>query len=79
MRKLYRLTKTQLDRLKPFLPKSRGKPRVDDPLPGSGLAANRERGKVLSGMIFIQRKNLMWKHAPWAHGPSKALYNRWKP
>ena len=48
-----------------FFPKSRGKPRVDD-------------RRVLSGIIFIQRNGLMWKHAPCAYGPPKTLYNRWK-
>jgi len=41
------LTEAQVERLKPFFPKPRGKPRVDD-------------RKVLSGMIFIQRNGLMW-------------------
>ena len=59
------LTEAQIERLKPFFPKSRGKPRVDD-------------RRVLSGMIHIQRNGLMWKHAPAAHGPPKTLYNRWK-
>ena len=65
MSELYWLTETQVERLKPFFPKSRGKPRVDD-------------RKVLSGIIFIQRNGLMWKHAPAAYGPPKTLYNRWK-
>lgn len=65
MSELYWLTDEQMDRLRPFFPKSRGKPRVDD-------------RRVLSGIIFIQRNGLMWKHAPAAYGPSKTLYNRWK-
>ena len=65
MSELYWLTETQVERLKPFFPKSRGKPRVDD-------------RKVLSGIIFIQRNGLMWKHAPSAYGPPKTLYTRWK-
>ena len=36
------LSEAQVDRLRPFFPKSRGKPRVDDRLPGTGLPANRE-------------------------------------
>ena len=36
----------------------------------------RERGRVLSGIIFIQRNGLKWKHAPAADGPPKTLYNR---
>ena len=62
---LYWLTDAQMERLRPFFPKSRGKPRVDD-------------RRVLSGIIFIQRNGLMWKHAPAAYGPPKTLYNRWK-
>ena len=65
MSELYWLTAAQVERLKPFFPKPRGKPRVDD-------------RKVLSGIIFIQRNGLMWKHAPAAYGPPKTLYNRWK-
>ena len=45
---LYWLTEMQVERLKPFFPKPRGKPRVDD-------------RKVLSGIIFIQRNGLMWR------------------
>ena len=65
MSELYWLTDVQMERLRPFFPKSRGKPRVDD-------------RRVLSGIIFIQRNGLMWKHAPAAYGPPKTLYNRWK-
>ena len=61
---LYCLTKVQVERLKPFFPTSRGRTRVDD-------------RKVLSGIIFIQRNGLMWKHAPSAYGPPKTLYTRW--
>ena len=63
MSELYWLTDDQMERLRPFFPKSRGRPRVDD-------------RRVLS--IFIQRNGLMWKHAPAAYGPRKTLYNRWK-
>jgi transposase len=65
MGELYWLTDVQMERLRPFFPKSRGKPRVDD-------------RRVLSGIIFIQRNGLMWKHAPREYGPPKTLYNRWK-
>ena len=51
MSELFWLSDAQMERLKPFFPKSRGKPRVDD-------------RRVLSGIIFIQRNGLMWKHAP---------------
>lgn len=53
-----------MERLRPFFPKSRGKPRVDDQ-------------KVLSGIIFINRNGLRWRDAPAAYGPPKTLYNRW--
>lgn len=65
MSELYWLTDEQMDWLRPFFPKSRGRPRGDD-------------RRVLSGIIFIQRNGLMWKHAPSAYGPPKTLYNRWK-
>jgi transposase len=58
------LTEAQMERLKPFFPTSRGKPRVDD-------------RRVLSGIIHIQRNGLMWKDAPVEYGPYKTLYNRW--
>ncbi len=65
MSDLFWLSEAQVERLKPFFPKSRGKPRVDD-------------RRVLSGIIYIQRNGLMWKHAPRDYGPPKTLYNRWK-
>ena len=68
----------QMERLTPFFPKSHCKPRVDDPLPGSGLPTNRERARVLSGIIFIKRDWARWSDAPWEYGPTKTLYNRWK-
>ena len=65
MSDLYWLSEAQVARLRPYFPKSRGKPRVDD-------------RRVLSGIIYIQRNGLMWKHAPQDYGPPKTLYNRWK-
>jgi transposase len=47
-------------RLEPFVPKSHGKPRVDD-------------RRVLSGIIFIHRNGLRWHDAPSAYGPHKTL------
>ena len=64
MSEFYWLTDAQMERLRPFFPKSRGKPRVDD-------------RRVLSGIIHIQRNGLMWKDAPAEYGPHKTLYNRW--
>ena len=65
MSDLFWLTDAQMARLEPFLPKSHGKPRVDD-------------RRVLSGIIFINRNGLRWRDAPAAYGPHKTLYNRWK-
>ena len=65
MSNLFWLTDEQMERLKPFFPKSHGKPRVDD-------------RRVLSGIIFINRNGLRWCDAPRVYGPPKTLYNRWK-
>jgi transposase len=56
MSECFWLTEAQMERLQPFLPRSRGKPRVDD-------------RRVLSGIIHIQRNGLTWKDAPVAYGP----------
>lgn len=64
MSNLLWLTKVQMERLRPFFPKSHGKPRVDD-------------RRVLSGIIFINRDGLRWRDAPREYGPPKILYNRW--
>ncbi len=65
MSNLFWLSDEQMERLKPFFPKSHGKPRVDD-------------RRVLSGIIFINRNGLRWCDAPREYGPPKKLYNRWK-
>ncbi|MCJ8139958.1 IS5 family transposase [Falsirhodobacter halotolerans] len=52
-------------RLRPYFPKSHGRPRVDD-------------RRVLSGIIFVNRNGLRWRDAPREYGPAKTLYNRWK-
>jgi transposase len=65
MSNLFWLTDDQMERLRPFFPKSHGKPRVDD-------------RRVLSGIIFINRNGLRWCDAPREYGPPKTLYNRWK-
>jgi len=65
MSDLFWLTDEQMERLKPFFPKSHGGPRVDD-------------RRVLSGIIFINRNGLRWCDAPREYGPPKTLYNRWK-
>ena len=46
--------------------------------PATVCLANRERGRVLSGIIFIHRNGLRWCDAPKEYGPPKTLYNRWK-
>ena len=65
MSEVFWLTEAQVERLRPFFPKSRGRARVDD-------------RRVLSGIIYVNRNGLMWKDAPAAYGPPKTLYNRWK-
>ncbi len=65
MSNLFWLTEEQMERLRPFFPKSHGKPRVDD-------------RRVLSGIIFINRNGLRWCDAPPEYGPPRTLYNRWK-
>ena len=57
------LTDEQMERLRPFFPKSRGKPRVDD-------------RRVLSGIIYVKKSGLQWKDTPSVYGPPKTLYNR---
>ena len=59
----YWLSETQLDRLKPFFPRSHGVPRVDD-------------RRVLSGIIHVLKRGLQWRDAPAEYGPHKTLYNR---
>ena len=65
MSNLFWLTEAQMARLRPYFPKSHGRPRVDD-------------RRVLSGIIFITRNGLRWCDAPSEYGPPKTLYNRWK-
>jgi transposase len=65
MSNLFWLSEVQMVRLRPFFPKSRGKPRVDDL-------------RVLSGIVFFNRNGLRWHDAPADYGPPKTLYNRWK-
>jgi len=65
MSDLFRLNDAQMARLKPYFPKSHGKPLVDD-------------RRVRSGKIFINRNGLRWRDALKEYGPHKTLYNRWK-
>ena len=63
MRTLFYLSESQLERIKPFFPRSHGVPRVDDRC-------------VVSGIIYVIKHGLQWKDAPDEYGPHKALYNR---
>ena len=65
MSNLYWLSEAQMERLRPYFPKSHGVSRVDD-------------RRVLSGIIFVNRNGLRWGDAPREYGPHKTLYNRWK-
>ena len=51
MSNLFWLTEAQMAHLRPFFPKSDGRPRVDDL-------------RVLSGIIFINRNDLRWFDVP---------------
>ena len=46
----------QMRRIEPFLPRSRGLPRVDD-------------RRVVGGIVTVIRHGLQWKDAPTGHGP----------
>ena len=48
------LTDRQMARLRPFFPKSRGKPRVD-------------HRRVLSGIIYIKKNGLQWSEGRSRH------------
>ena len=76
MTEMILLSKAQMARISPFFPLSHGMPRVDDPLPGIGLSSNRERGRVISGIIFVIRNGLRWRDVPVTYGPHKTIYNR---
>jgi len=63
------LSQSQMRRLLPLFPRSRGLRRVDD-------------RRVISGIIYVIRHGLQWKDAPRCYGPPKTLYNRfirWEP
>ena len=63
MRTLFYLSESQLERIKPFFPRSHGAPRVDD-------------RRVVSGIIYVIKHGLQWKDAPDEYGPHKTLCNR---
>lgn len=60
---VFMLSESQMKRIEPFFPLAHGMPRVDD-------------RRVLSGIVYVIRHGLLWKDAPKAYGPHKALYNR---
>ncbi|WP_366141634.1 transposase, partial [uncultured Desulfovibrio sp.] len=51
MSTLFYLSSAQMDTIRPFFPRSRGVPRVDDQ-------------KILSGIIYVLKFGLQWKDAP---------------
>jgi putative transposase len=63
MSDLFWLTNSQLNKIKPYFPPSRGVPRVDDL-------------RVISGIIHVLKRGLQWRDAPKEYGPYKTLYNR---
>lgn len=65
MSNLFWLTEAQMDRPRPFFPKSHGRPRVGG-------------RRILSDIIFTNRDGLRWLDTLLVYGPPKALHNRWK-
>ncbi len=63
MSEYYWLSEDQINRIKPYFPRSHGVPRVDD-------------RRVLSGIIHVLKRGLQWRDAPSEYGPHKTLYNR---
>jgi transposase len=59
----YWLSEAQLERIKPYFPRSHGRPRVDD-------------RRVISGIVHVIRNGLRWRDAPEVYGPHKTPYNR---
>lgn len=47
MAELFLLSRTQMRRIEPFFPRSRGLPRVDD-------------RRVISGIVYVIRHGLQW-------------------
>lgn len=50
----------QVDRLRPFLLRGHGRPRLNDQ-------------RVLIGIVFINRNGLRWRDAPGPYGSQKTL------
>ena len=62
-RTLFMLSKKKMKLISPYLPKPRGKPRVDDRL-------------VLSGIIYVRKTGIPWDQAPPEYGNWNTLYKR---
>ncbi len=54
----YWINKAQLKLVKPYFPRSHGKPRVDD-------------RRVISGIIHVIRNGLRWRDAPEVYGRTR--------
>ena len=65
MSDVFLLRDAQTARLEAYVPKSHGKPRVDD-------------RRILNGIIFINRNGLRRRYAPKVYGLHKTLHNSWK-
>ena len=59
----YWISGGQLERIKPYFPRSRGRPRVDD-------------HRTISGIVHVIRNELRWRDAPGVYGLHKMHYNR---
>ncbi len=59
----YWLNEAQLERIKPYFPRSHGVPGVDD-------------RRVTSGIIHVIRNGLRWRDTLEVYGSHKTLYNR---
>lgn len=63
MSDLFLLSRAQMRRIKPFSPRARGLPQVNDQ-------------RVVSGIVYVIHNGLQWKDAPRRYGQHKTLYNR---
>lgn len=63
MSEVFMLTRSQVNKIKPYFPNPHGVKRVDD-------------RRVISGIIYVIRYGLQWKDAPNVYGSHKTLYNR---
>ena len=81
MSELFWLSEAQMERLRPFSPRSHGRPRTVGPgrwprtVAQDGWPRVDDR-RVLSGIVFVNRNGLRWRDAPAAYRPAKTLCNR---